>query len=128
MSQEGLKHVQKLLRPPLEEPAPKTPKWPAILIETAERLSKTGDHQGAIEIYQQLAQDFPQEPEYFYQIGREFGKLEYNREAIEAYKQVLALKPEHVDALVEPGRLYLILDQKCAHQRSLCFGCIARSG
>lgn len=110
-AQDGLKKAYSLLHPTEEEKKKtekeKTPQWVLNLEEQAKTASKKEYHWYAIETYLQLTQSFPNNSEYFYNLGREYVKVECHCEAIEALDTAITLKPDYYDALIALGGQYL---------------------
>lgn len=134
-AQEGLKTVDSLLpkmeeakkeekkntaktskpeeKPPTPAPPPEKSDYEKTLASTAELLSKQQNHWGAIEIYELLAVNFPENTDYLFNLGREFVKIEYHNTAVDIFERALSLKPDNTDVLTALGNQYLYFNELC---------------
>lgn len=124
-AEEGLRRVQHTLfdisqpPPPAETPTEESPEkkkleseqvWKKIALIIAKGLTLQKDCFGALEIYSDLSNSFPDNAEYFFLSGQQLVCLERRCEAITAFKQAIAIKPDYSDALISLGNQYLYFD------------------
>lgn len=114
-----LKKVESmLLTPPEEEKkksdqAPKIPAWATALEKEADAASKEQDHWRAIELYTSLTQNFPEQSDYFYKLGREYILAECRCVGMELLQTAIELKNDHIDAIVLLAGQYLYFNEVC---------------
>jgi len=88
-------------------------KWAQELSKIAQNLSKQGDHWESINIYLQLVEEFPDNPEFLFLLGREYVQVNARCEAISLFRESLLRKPDYIDSIVVLGNQYLYFKDFC---------------
>jgi tetratricopeptide (TPR) repeat protein len=80
----------------------------AILVDTAQQLTEQKNYWGAILLYQELVKIYPNNAQYFYQLGRLYSSAQSWDHAIEAFNESLRLQPDNPDARLGAAYGYLL--------------------
>ena len=80
----------------------------AILVETAQQLTEQKNYWGAILLYQELIKLYPNNAEYYYQLGRLYASAQSWENAIDAFNHSLKLQPDNADARLGAAYGYLL--------------------
>lgn len=80
----------------------------AILLDTARQLTQQKNYWGAILLYQELIKIYPENAQYFYELGRLYSSAQSWENAINAFNQSLKLQPDNADARLGAAYGYLL--------------------
>lgn len=83
------------------------------LLEYAKNLAKQEDHWAAAQIYEELTEIYPKNPDYFFFLGLQYAVLEEHCLAIEALEKALELAPKYIDVLLALANQSVALENFC---------------